>query len=387
MTRSQQITAAENAAQNPEIITTDAGLSSASEIWNKCNILAVDTEFIREKTYYAILGLIQISDGKTVWLVDPLGINDFEPLIAMLTNPEILKLLHAPSEDLDVLKNTLGCLPEPMFDLQLAASSLGQPLQISYQRLIEWQLDIHIDKGESRSNWLQRPLTDSQLHYAAQDVNYLPLVYQQVKTELETSKRYQWVVEDSQLQLEKARQILDMDSLYFRFRSAWRLKPIPQKVLQELCRWRELEAEKRNLPRTFILRDNDLMAIAQTLPDSLETLTECTDAHPRALQRHAQKVLELVDNIQSDQNSEIIGQAPPLPLHGEEKKCLNSIRGILANTAAELGIESSILMSKRELEDLLQKRPVTDLPARFSGWRNHYLSPIVETINQLSRTS
>lgn len=387
MTQSPQITAAENAAQKPEIITTDAGLISASVSWNNSNILAIDTEFIREKTYYAILGLIQISDGETVWLVDPLGINDFEPLIAMLVNPEILKLLHAPSEDLDVLKNTLGCLPEPMFDLQLAASSLGQALQISYQRLIEWQLDIHIDKGESRSNWLQRPLTDSQLHYAALDVSYLPLVYQQVKTELETSKRYQWVVEDSQQQLEKARQILDMDSLYFRFRSAWRLKPTHQKVLQELCRWRELEAEKRNLPRTFILRDNDLMSIAQTLPDSLSELTECTDAHPRALQRHAQKVLELLDRIQTDQNSEIIGQAPPLPLLGEEKKCLNSIRGSLANTAAELGIESSILMSKRELEDLLQKRPVTDLPARFSGWRKHYLSPILDTINQLSRTN
>ena len=387
MTQSQLITQAEKAAEDPVSITTNAGLTTASKAWNTVKILAVDTEFIRERTYYAILGLIQVSDGETVWLIDPLELTDFQPLIDMLINPGILKLLHAPSEDLDVLKNSIGCLPEPMFDLQLAASALGQPLQISYQKLIEWQLGILIDKGESRSKWLQRPLTDSQLHYAAIDVCYLPMVYQQVTTELEKLGRYVWVSEDTQLQLDKARQSLELEQLYFRFRNAWRLKPAQQKVLQDLCIWREVEAEKRDLPRTFILRDNDLMAITQSLPDSFTKLKECTDAHPRALQRYADKILRLIKQVKSQPDAIASGMPPPLPLDTPEKQCLNTVRENITDIATNLGIESTILASRRELELLISNRPATELPARFQGWRKSQLATIFASINQLPRTN
>ncbi len=387
MTQSQLITQAENAAQFPVIITSNTDLASAGRSWQTAKILALDTEFIRERTFYAILGLIQVSDGKTVWLVDPLEVTDFQPLVDMLVNPDILKLLHAPSEDLDVLQNSINCLPEPMFDMQLAASALGQPLQISYQKLIEWQLDILIDKGESRSKWLQRPLTDSQLHYAAMDVCYLPMVYQQVTAELEKLGRYQWVSQDSQLQLDKARQSLDPDQLYFRFRNAWRLKPGQQKIIQALCIWREEEAEKRDLPRTFILRDNDLMAITVALPDSFTALKQCTDAHPRALQRYADKILELIRQAKAQPDAAASGKPPPLPLNGQEKQCLNSVREKITEISAGLNIESTILASRRELEHLILNRPVSVAPARFLGWRKEYLVEILEIINQLPWTN
>jgi len=368
------ITQAEKAAEFPVIITSNADLATAGKTWQTAKILAIDTEFIRERTYYAILGLIQVSDGNTVWLVDPLEVTDFQPLVDMLINPSTLKLLHAPSEDLEVLQNSINCMPEPMFDMQLAASALGQPLQISYQKLIEWQLDILIDKGESRSKWLQRPLTDSQLHYAAMDVCYLPMVYQQVTAELEKLGRYEWVIQDSQLQLDKARQSLDPDQLYFRFRNAWRLKPARQKIIQALCIWREEEAEKRDLPRTFVLRDNDLMAITVALPDSFTALKECTDAHPRALQRYSGKILELINEVKAQPDAEASGKLPPPPLDGREKQCLNAVRETIAEISAGLNIESTILASRRELEYLILNRPVLEAPARFLGWRKQYLN-------------
>ncbi|MCF6262066.1 MAG: ribonuclease D [Xanthomonadales bacterium] len=387
MTQSRLIAKAEKAAQNPIIINSNNGLFNAGKLWAEQKILAIDTEFIRERTYYAILGLVQVSDGHTVWLVDPLKITDFQPLVEMLSNPDILKLLHAPSEDLEVLQKSVGCMPEPMFDMQLAASYLGQALQISYQKLLEWQLGVLIDKGESRSNWLQRPLSDSQLHYAALDVSYLPMIYTQVTTELEKLGRQTWVTEDSQLQLNKARMSIDFDQLYLRFRNAWRLKPKPQKTLQALCHWRELEAERRNLPRTFILRDNDLMAIAQNMPTTAENLKECTQAHPRALQRHSRSILELVSKIRSEKSDALSTPQPPLPLDSEEKNSLDQVRADLSELASQLGIESTILASKKELEYLILTRPVNQLPARFQGWRNELINGLITNINQLPRTT
>ncbi|MCF6224910.1 MAG: ribonuclease D [Xanthomonadales bacterium] len=387
MTQSILIATAEKAAQNPTIINSNKSLFDAGKLWAEQNILAVDTEFIRERTYYAILGLVQVSDGETVWLVDPLEITDFQPLVEMLSNPDILKLLHAPSEDLEVLQKSIGCMPEPMFDMQLAAAYLGQALQISYQKLLEWQLGVLIDKGESRSNWLQRPLSDSQLHYAALDVSYLPMIYTQVTTELEKLGRQIWVTEDSQLQLDKARTSIDFDHLYLRFRNAWRLKPEPQKILQALCHWRELEAEKRNLPRTFILRDNDLMGIAQNMPTTVENLKACTQAHPRALQRHSRNILELVAKIRSENSDALSVPQPPLPLNTEEKDILLKARADLSVLAAQLDIETTILASKKELEYLILNRPMNQLPARFQGWRSELISGVISNINQLPRTT
>ncbi len=383
MTQSNQLATAETAAELPQILCTDKDLSTAAEHWHNIAVMAIDTEFVRERTYFAALGLIQVSDGVTVWLLDPLKITNFQPLKDLFTNPDILKILHSPSEDLEVLLQYFGCLPEPMFDSQLAAAALGQPLQISYQKLLKWQLDIEIDKGETRSNWLQRPLRESQLHYAAMDVSYLPLVYTQLAEQLNTRNRYHWVTQDSQLQLEKARQSIDTDTMYFKYKDAWRLSDKQQAVLQDLYKWREEVAINRDLPRSFVVRDNDLNAIARTLPNSLDSLKDCADLHPNALRRHGRKILQIVTSKSADGQQQSCLKKPPLPLSGEEKTCLQELKGAISSIASNADIDPACLASRRELEALIRARPLIELPAKFSGWRKALLTNELNTINQL----
>ncbi len=383
MTQSNQLVTAKTAAELPQILCTDKDLSTAAEHWNNIAVMAIDTEFVRERTYFAALGLIQISDGITVWLLDPLKITDFQPLKDLFTNPEILKILHSPSEDLEILLQYFGCLPEPMFDSQLAAAALGQPLQISYQKLLQWQLDIEIDKGETRSNWLQRPLRESQLHYAAMDVSYLPLVYSQLTELLNTRDRYHWVMQDSQLQLDKARQIIDRDTMYFKYKDAWRLNDKQQAVLQGLYKWREEVAINRDLPRSFVVRDNDLNAIARALPDSVNTLKDCTDLHPNALRRHGEKILQLVANKSADGHPQSSFKKPPMPLDSEEKACLQELKIAIINIASKEELDPASLASRRELEALIRARPLSEIPAKFSGWRKALLANELNTINNL----
>jgi len=385
MTQSSQLASAKIAAEQPQILSNDKDLFTASQNWQAAEVLAIDTEFVRERTYFAALGLIQISDGVTVWLVDPLEIDDFTPLKDLFTNPDILKILHSPSEDLEILLQYFACLPEPMFDSQLAAAALGQPLQISYQKLLQWQLEIEIDKGETRSNWLQRPLRKSQLHYAAMDVAYLPMVYQQLATQLHQQNRYHWVRQDSQIQLDKARLPVDTQTLYFKYRDAWRLDNRQRQILQNLYIWREETAIKRNLPRSFVVKDSDLNAIAVAMPSSLSELKECGELHHHSIRRHGEKILQIVAGNTINSSPINNSAKPPIPLSSEEKACLQTLKTAVAKIAASLEIDPANIASRRELEFLIRNRPLAQLPARFSGWRESVLANELKIIDQLIR--
>ncbi len=385
MTQSQQLATAKTAAEQPQILCTDKDLSAAEGLWAGTDVIAIDTEFVRERTYFAALGLIQISNGTTVWLVDPLNISDFGPLQNLFTNPSILKILHSPSEDLEILQQYFGCLPEPMFDTQLAAAMLGQALQISYQKLLLWQLEIEIDKGETRSNWLQRPLRKSQLHYAAMDVSYLPIVYQQLSVQLHSSGRYDWVTQDSQLQLFKARQEADIDSLYLKFTDAWRLDDRQLRTLQKLCRWREETAIKNDLPRSFILKDKELSQIARCLPDSISSLNQCAELHPKSLRLYGEKILHIITTLSHKQADSEPVTSPLMPLSSTEKACLKEVKEAVNNIAAAHDLDPASLASRRELEALIRQRPLNNLPAKFRGWRKSLLDAEITLINQLTR--
>ena len=179
-----------------------------------------------------------------------------------------------------------------------------------------------------------------------------------------------------------------MRLLYLKFRNAWRLKPLQQLVLQQLCIWRESEAEMRDLPRSFVLKDNEAMAISQALPRSFPDLQRATEMHPRALQRHAKHILGLIESSyqQAQQASFPLKPAVAMPLSMTEKRCLQQARDDSATIAKSNNLEAGILGSKRDLEELIRLRPAAELPGKYQGWRKALLAPILSQINSLPRT-
>lgn len=332
-------------------------------------MLGIDTEFVRERTFYSNIGLVQISDGHTVWLVDPLVDGATGPLRELLENTSITKIVHAPSEDLDVLLSSMSAVPEPLIDTQLACAMLGQPLQSGYHTAAEWLLDVPIDKDQTRSNWVARPLRQVQLRYAALDVCLLPMMWQLLKEQLEEKQRLSWLHEDCNQMIIKARHQPDPRDHWLRIRGIGRLDGVSLAILQSLAEWREKVARDRNLPRGFVIKDTALLNISRKRMSTLEELGDIEDFHPRAVDRHGPAITRMVKDIVAS-GHELDTRDP---LNNLEKKLLARMRATVTKQAESLGIDPALLASKREMESLIEQKrnneQVENWPEKMSGWR------------------
>ncbi len=358
------------AADQPIMIESAVQLEQAVKDWLNCEVIGIDTEFVRETTWRANLGLVQLSDGEKVWLVDPLKTGSLEPLTALFEDQSITKILHAPSEDLDVLLYNTGAVPGPLFDTQIACAMLGQSLQMGYHKTVEWLLNITIDKGETRSNWCKRPLRPAQLHYAALDVCLLPMMYRQLRARLQELGRESWLEEDCARSLTRALTPADPEQSWRRINGNGRLDGQALAILQSLATWRDKEAERRNLARGFVIKDNALLTIANQQPDSLAALSELDVWHPKAIQKHGHTLISVVEKIiRQGQTAE-----PPEVLKPEHRKLMSDMRRLVLSVATKLAVEPALLASKRELESLILSPPGEPLPARFLGWREKLIT-------------
>jgi ribonuclease D len=370
MINKDEVDAALAAALQPIMIESAAQLERAIEDWLKCKVIGIDTEFVRERTWRADLGLVQLSDGKTVWLVDPLKTGPLQPLATLFEDPSIVKILHAPSEDLDVLLFTTGAVPSPLFDTQIACAMLGESLQMGYHKTVEWLLDLTIDKGETRSNWLKRPLRPAQLHYAALDVCLLPMMHRQLMSRLEDCGRSDWLDEDCNRLLTKAQTPANPEQSWKRIPGHNRLNGAELAILQVLATWRDREAESRNLARGFVIKDQALMTIATQQPDSLDALSALDVWHPKAILRNGHALIAIIDRVLADgQTAEA-----PLMLQPEHKKLMGDMRSWVQQKSTELSVEPALLASKRELEGLILTPEGEPLSERFLGWRKDVIT-------------
>jgi ribonuclease D len=359
------------AAQHPILLETPAQLAEAKNAWAARNTLGIDTEFVRERTYRADLGLVQISDGETAWLLDPIALPDLEALRWLLTQPNILKVLHSCSEDLEVLLNSVGALPQPLVDTQMACAMLGQPLQMGYHSACEWLFDVPIDKEQTRSNWCKRPLSERQLHYAAMDVVLLPEMLEQLRTRLENLGRWSWLEEDVTRMQRNAQLTVAPEEAYLRFNGGGRLDDPSLRVLRALACWREQTAMERNLARGFVIPDGALVQMAKAKPASIGDLRSIEGIHPRALKRYQQTLLRLISGASSDRS--------PLTRHEQlsdvQRRQINQMRKLVQAKAQELGVEPALLASRRELEKLIRANGNGEpMPERFTGWRKAVIS-------------
>ncbi|MEJ8568525.1 ribonuclease D [Elongatibacter sediminis] len=381
MIEKPDIEQARNAAETPVLIETDEALQMCASQWDSVDVLGIDTEFLRERTYRADLGLVQVSDGHTAWLIDPLGISDLTPLAHMLQSPSVLKCFHSASEDLEVLWVTLNVSPSPMIDSQVACAMVGQPLQISYHAVISWLCEVELDKEQTRSNWLKRPLTEKQLHYAANDVVFLPLICRELIQRLETLGRSAWVEQDIDLMRRSSRTPPMPEHAWKRVKGAGRLNPQQLMVLRELARWREETAVARNRARGFVIPDAVMLQMARQRPENGTDLADIEGLHPTVIKRYGQTLLSLIENAAGTGNP----PQPIPPLEKAQRQTLDALRTRVKQKGQELGVDPALLASRKVLEDLIRSQESGgELPERLRGWREEVITrELLETLGQL----
>jgi ribonuclease D len=359
------------AAEHPILLETLAQLEEAEKTWAKSKVLGIDTEFVRERTYRADLGLVQISDGETAWLLDPLAIKSYGPLLRMMQDPGILKLLHSGSEDMEVLFNAVGAVPALLVDTQIACAMMGQSLQLGYHHALKWLFDVDIDKDQTRSNWCKRPLNGLQLRYAAMDVVLLPEMLATLRPRLEQAGRWSWLEEDVARMQRNALAKTNPEKAYLRFSGIGRMDNETLQVLKYLTRWREQTADERNRARGFVISDSAMLQLARTKPSSVTGLGQIDDIHPVALSRYGKTLLQLISDAAGDRTP-----VEKLEQFGDQQKLqLKNMRNIVQSRAGELAIEPALLASRKELEKLIRATAAgIPIPERFLGWRKEVIT-------------
>lgn len=250
----------------PDVVDTPEALAALLPALHSAPWLALDTEFTRERTYYARLCLLQIATpDESVHCIDPLAV-DMAPLAPLLADPAITKVFHAAGQDLEILNRIFGAPPTPVFDTQIAATALGLGEQMGYARLVEARLGIQLDKGHSRADWSQRPLTPALLEYAIDDVRYLARLYPELRAELAEHPGHDWATAEHRRLADPAAYVSDPEAAWRRLRPRPPLDGPGRGVLQALAAWREREAQHRDRPRGWVVNDNLLLELARQRP-------------------------------------------------------------------------------------------------------------------------
>lgn len=366
----------------PVLVVDRATLNYCVTVLHKADVIAVDTEFMRTDTFYPILGLIQIFDGQQCWLIDPVALESLDELGAVFSNPAIIKVFHSCSEDLEVLQHVMGVLPQPLFDTQIAAALSGFGFSRGYAALVDDMLGLHVPKGETRSDWLQRPLSEAQLGYAASDVYYLLPVYHLLVAALKKLDRTMWMVEEMAALVERSIQTDETADYYRKVKGAWKLETKGLLVLQKLCQWRELEARQRNRPRNRLIADRTLLDIAISQPTNKQSLGNIEGVFPGFLRRYGDKLLSLIDQVQCDHVSNS-RPLPPLdtPLPKAARDLAKTLRTVANECAEARNLPVEMLVRKRDLEELVRSAVVTGKPSLSStlceGWRYQLIGEIL----------
>ena len=275
-------------------ISTQENLAAFAERARSSSVLAIDTEFLREKTYYAKLCLLQLATDDEVVIVDPLEVRNLSVLAPLMLDEGIVKLFHAGGQDLEILNRELGVLPKPVFDTQVAAALLGHTLQVGYAVLVHSVCGVSLKKTDSFTDWSRRPLSASQLDYAADDVVYLPEMYRTMKARLEEKGRLEWLKHDFEELSDPARYAEDPRMRYRRLKRASSLSRCQLSAAREVAAWREVEAQKRDVPRKWILTDEQVVEACKREAATIDELFMVRGLRERVSTREARTVVALI---------------------------------------------------------------------------------------------
>jgi ribonuclease D len=348
-------------------ITTPAQLHDLCNQLRGSRWLALDTEFIREKTYYPHFCLLQISNGSVAASVDPLAIEDISELVEIIYDECIVKIFHAGRQDLEIFHQLWGRLPKPLFDTQLAATLLGLGSQIGYGNLVQKVIGKELEKGHSRTDWSRRPLSDEQLRYALDDVIYLGDIYTDISARLQDLGREAWLQDDFDELTDPATYNLDPQTMWKRTKGNQHLKGVQLAVLQATAAWREQEAERSNRPRRWILKDEVLVELARRQPKDSKGLERIRGLEPGSIKRHGDTLTKLISQsrqLPKEQWPQAHVRGPRLSPNQEAITDL--LQCCLRLVAEQEEITPSALASRKELEQLVTGNKDSEL---LHGWR------------------
>ncbi len=335
--------------------------------------IGLDTEFIRERTYWPQLALVQMAVNDEILLIDPLIPGMTDALRPWLEDTAILKVMHSASEDLVAFKCACGALPRPLFDTQIGAALAGIGGGMGYQKLVAEITGTTLPKGETRSDWMRRPLSPAQLEYAADDVEYLFALHDAIDRRLHELGRQAWMQDDAQRLLAGVDNDEGERWPHLSMRAAQFLDTDAQRRLLRLLRWRDQQARQSDKPRSWIL-DNELAAtLARTPPTDHDALLRLFERFPKAPRKLSQAVWQTLQTPLPDED-----QAPqPLPATDANKAALKRLQDAVARHGSELGLPDGLLASRKHLEALLQNG---DWPAPLAGWRRQQLEPLLRPL-------
>ena len=374
--------------QNPPhftVITDNTSLLEICNLAQQQSAVALDTEFMRVSTYFPKLGLIQLYDGERVSLIDPLAITDFSPFVALLSNPKVLKILHSCSEDLLVFLQEFDELPRPMIDTQIMARFLGLGASAGLAKLAQQYLNVEIDKGATRTNWIKRPLSDIQLQYAAGDVWYLLPLYHILEKELAKTPWEQAVRDDCELALAKTHKLQERDSekAYLDIPNAWKLNPLELSRLRILAQWRQNVGIERDLALSYIVKSDNLWKVAKNNPRNTSEMLEMglTENEVRV---RGKKILQLLAQARRISSNDY---PKPIERISEDPRYKKTIRLLQekVNSLTPEGLTPEIVASKRTLEELIKwvwkyNCSQDKLPELLIGWRKSIGEKLVDVI-------
>lgn len=351
------------------LITTTQGLETAVTALRKSEFVTVDTEFIRETTFWPELCLIQMASPDTTALVDPLapGI-DLKPFFELMADEAITKVFHAARQDIEIVFNLGRLIPHPVFDTQVAAMVCGFGDSVSYEQIVQRVSGAQIDKSSRFTDWRARPLSEKQLTYALADVTHLVDVYNYLKAELEREGRAHWLNEE--MAVLTARETYDPhpEDAWKRLKLRLR-KPVELAVVQAVAAWREREARERNVPRRRVIKDETVAEIAQQQPRDSAALGKLRSI-PKGWERSttAASLLDIVNVALAIPKEELPKLAKPAQNPEGSSAAAELLKVLLRLVAEEEGVATKVLASSDEIDRIAADGENADVPA-LQGWR------------------
>lgn len=343
-------------------LAVDDSLASAVGQFDR---VGVDTEFMRERTYFAELCLLQVSTPGEIFCADPLnpGPDNDKPSAAFwqaMVKPEWV--VHSARQDIEVIYQSSGLMPQSLFDTQVAAAFLGFQPQVGYAGLVKELFNVELDKSHTRADWSKRPLSDAVLKYAAEDVQFLLPAYEILVERLQESGRLEWALEDSSDMLDVSLYESDPAIAINRLKGARSLHGRKRAIATALAAWREQEALRTNRPRQWIMRDPVLIDIAFACPQSLEDLADIEGLAEKTIRRAGKELLRIAANSTHDES----GYEPPARPDEQQKKALKEMQRLVAASGEKNNVAAELIAPKKELSAAMQG----DRDSRvFNGWR------------------
>lgn len=328
--------------------------------------LALDTEFLREKTYFPKFCLLQIATPEVVACIDPLSLESLQPLLDIIYDPAIIKVFHSARQDLEIFYHLTGRVPVPVFDTQMAAPLLGFQENPGYAMLVSSLLNINLSKAHTRADWSLRPLSEGQITYAAEDVIYLVEIYQKIIKKLADLDRSDWLAQDFARLVSLDLYKPSPENAWLKIKGRKKLTNKQLSVMQALTQWREQTAISENRPRNWLLRDDLIIDLARLQPENQTEMIIIRNLHERTVKRYGQSLCKIIEVAKNQPPIKIQESGANPKKQQQQEAIIDLLAAVVRIRADENSLNPAMLATRKMLETLVLKRSDSTL---IKGWR------------------